>query len=88
MKERQKEREIKIKVNGEHFSVPERITVKKALEVLRYKISKSLGEKDLFATCEVRGCYSCAIEINGKMKPSCARRALVVPRSRGKESLY
>lgn len=71
MKERLREREVKIKVDGEYFYVPETITVKKALEILGYKISKFPGEGDLFAPCEVGGCYSCAVEINGEIKPSC-----------------
>ena len=71
MKERQKGMEIKIKVNGEYFFVPERITVKKALELLGYKISKFPHEGDLFAPCEVGGCYTCAVEINGEIKPIC-----------------
>lgn len=71
MKERPKGKEIKIEVNGEWFSVPERITVKKALELLGHRISKFPGEGDLFAPCEVGGCYSCAVEIDGEIKPSC-----------------
>lgn len=71
MRERSKGKEIEIEVNGESIFVPERITVKKALEILGYKISKFPGEGDLFAPCEIGGCYSCAVEINGKIKPSC-----------------
>ncbi|MCP8321702.1 MAG: radical SAM protein [archaeon] len=71
MNERPKGKEIKIKVNREYFSVPERITVKKALELLGYKISKFPGEGDLFAPCEVGGCYTCAVEIDKEIKPSC-----------------
>ncbi|MEM0202699.1 MAG: radical SAM protein [Archaeoglobaceae archaeon] len=75
MKERKKEREVCIKVNGEKISVPERITVKKALEIIGYKISKFPGEGDLFAPCEVGGCYSCVVEIDGKIMPSCVVEA-------------
>jgi len=71
MKEEKKERYVKIKVNGESFSIPERITIKKALEFIGYKISKYPGEGDLFAPCEVGGCYSCAVDVNGEMRPSC-----------------
>jgi len=71
MKEAQKVKVVEIKVDGENFSVPEMITVKRALELLGYKISKFPGIGDLFAPCEVGGCYSCAVEINGEVKPSC-----------------
>lgn len=62
---------IKIKVNGENFFVPDRITIKNALELIGYKISKFPMEGDLFAPCEIGGCYSCIVDINGKIKPSC-----------------
>ncbi|MEM2927659.1 MAG: radical SAM protein [Nitrososphaerota archaeon] len=71
MEEKTKEKHVKIKVNGESFSIPEKITIKKALEFIGYKISKFPGEGDLFVPCEVGGCYSCAVDINGEIKPSC-----------------
>ncbi len=71
MKERAEGKEVKIKVDGENFSVPERITVRKALELLGYEFSKFPREGDIFAPCEVGGCCSCAVEVNGEIKPSC-----------------
>ncbi len=71
MKEREKGKEVSMKVNGEKISVPERITVKKALEIIGYRIGRFPGEGDIFAPCEVGGCYSCAVEIDGKIMPSC-----------------
>jgi len=71
MKERHKGKDIKIKVDGESFYVPEKITVSKALEFLGYKLSKFPNEGDLFIPCEVGGCYSCAVEIDGEIKQSC-----------------
>lgn len=62
---------IKIKVNGENFFVPDRITIKNALELIGYKISKFPMEGNLFAPCEIGGCYSCIVDINGEIKPSC-----------------
>jgi len=70
MIETKKEREIEIGVDGRDFKVPEKITVKRALEGLGYKFSKDLQE-GLFAPCEVGGCYCCALEIDGELKPSC-----------------
>ncbi|MEM3078026.1 MAG: radical SAM protein [Nitrososphaerales archaeon] len=71
MKERPRGKEIKIRVNGESFCVQERITVKRALELLGYRMSKFPGEGDFFAPCETGGCYNCAVEIDGLIKPSC-----------------
>lgn len=71
MRERRKGREIKIKVDGENYHVVERVTVKKALEMLGYEVSRFPCEGELFAPCEVGGCYSCAVEIDGEIKPSC-----------------
>lgn len=62
---------ISITVNGEKFSVPEKITVLKALEIIGFKISKFPGEGDIFAPCNVGGCWSCAVLINGELKPTC-----------------
>lgn len=71
MKEKPIRREVKIKVDGESFSVPEKITVRKALELLGYRISRFPGERDLLVLCEVGGCYSCAVKIDDEVKPSC-----------------
>jgi pyruvate formate lyase activating enzyme len=62
---------IRIKVNGESFFVPERVTVKKALEIIGYKFTKVPEKGKIFAPCEVGGCWSCAVEVNGELKPSC-----------------
>jgi pyruvate formate lyase activating enzyme len=64
-------REIKVIINGEVFYVPENITILKALELLGYKISKFPNEGDIFAPCCTGGCYCCAVEVNGEIKPSC-----------------
>ncbi|MCS7098397.1 MAG: radical SAM protein [Candidatus Methanomethyliaceae archaeon] len=71
MKKLDRKSEIKIFVNNEAFHVPDKITVRKALEILGYKIGKFPGEGDIFVPCETGGCYSCAVEINGVIKPSC-----------------
>ena len=71
MKEREVEKYIRIKVDGETFSVPDKITVKKALEIVGYKFSKFPEKGKIFAPCEVGGCWSCAVEVDGELKPSC-----------------
>ena len=62
MKDREEGNQIRIRVDDKNFSVPEKVTVKKALELLGYRV---------FAPCEVGGCYSCAVEIRGETRPSC-----------------
>ncbi len=71
MIESRREKNIQIRIDGETFSLPERITVKSALEFAGYEISRYPGEGDLFTPCEVGGCWSCAVEIDGEIKPSC-----------------
>ncbi|MEM3383877.1 MAG: radical SAM protein [Nitrososphaerales archaeon] len=63
--------EIKIKVDGEILYVPKKITVKRALEIAGFKFSKFPDNGEFFAPCESGGCYSCAIYVNDKLKPSC-----------------
>ena len=67
----EKEGEISIVVDGEKFSVPAGITVKKALEILGYKFAKYPEKNAIFSPCEVGGCWSCAVEVNGILKQSC-----------------
>jgi len=62
---------VKIKVNGKAFKVPERVTVKKALETLGYKFSKFPTKEEIYAPCELGGCYACGLLINGELKPTC-----------------
>lgn len=69
MKEREIERKVKIEIDGKNFSLPEKITVKHALEILGYKVGKFPSKNDLFAPCEIGGCWSCALEVDGKAMP-------------------
>lgn len=71
IKERPEGKEVKIWVDGKSISVPERITVKNALEFLGYKVSRFPSEGDIFVPCEVGGCGSCVVEVNGEIKQSC-----------------
>ena len=67
-------REVTVRIDGEKYSVPERITVLRALEVAGYKISKFPewgDERTIFAPCGTGGCFSCAVIIDGKLQPSC-----------------
>jgi len=64
-------KKVWIELNGEKAKVPERITVKNALEMHGYRISKYPEEASLFMSCEVGGCWSCAVEVNNEVKPAC-----------------
>jgi pyruvate formate lyase activating enzyme len=61
--------EVTLEVKGENFLVPEKITAKRALEILGFPFGKF--PDGIFAPCETGGCFSCAIEIDGEVRPSC-----------------
>ena len=65
---------VKIKVNGETFEVPERITVLKALEILGFNVSRLPvfnSDRTIYAPYRTGGCWACAVLIDGRIKPSC-----------------
>jgi pyruvate formate lyase activating enzyme len=64
---------ISIKVDGHIFTVSERETVRQALETLGFVFGKypHSSNKQIFAPCDVGGCFSCAVDINGALNPSC-----------------
>lgn len=64
-------RQVAIHVDNEPVSVPEMVTVKRALELIGYEFGSYPGEGDFFAPCGVGGCWSCAMVIDGELKPSC-----------------
>lgn len=71
MREKTEVREIQIEVDGKSFSLADKITVRHSLELLGFTNSKFPYKGDLFVPCEVGGCWSCAVEVNGEVKPSC-----------------
>ncbi len=62
---------INLEVDGESHEVPERITLLRALELLGFTLSKFPDESDLFVPCQTGGCWSCAVLVDGKLKPTC-----------------
>jgi pyruvate formate lyase activating enzyme len=64
-------KQVTITVDNERFSVPERVTVKRALELLGLKFGKFFGEAKIFAPCELGGCYACVLLVNEEPKPAC-----------------
>ena len=63
--------EVTIQLNDESLKVPSGITVKKALKLSGYKVTKFPEKDALFVPCEVGGCWSCAVLIDGEPKPAC-----------------
>jgi len=64
-------KQVTILVDGDRFAVPERVTVKRALELLGLEFGKFPNETKIFAPCETGGCYACALLMDGELKPAC-----------------
>jgi pyruvate formate lyase activating enzyme len=52
-------------------SVPNNITIKKALEMHGYHFSRFPHQERFFAPCETGGCHACAVLVNGEPQPCC-----------------
>ena len=50
-----------ITVNGQRLSVPERITVKRAMELAGLSFGVGWEERDIPTPCRTGGCYSCVV---------------------------
>jgi len=64
-------KQITITVDDDRFQVPERVTVKRALELLGLEFGKFPSGTKIFAPCETGGCFACAMLIDGEVKPTC-----------------
>lgn len=64
-------KEVSIVVDGEKFSVPERLTVKRALEEMGLKFTGFPNGEGIYTPCETSGCWKCALPIDGEVKPAC-----------------
>jgi pyruvate formate lyase activating enzyme len=65
-----KAEEVSIIVDDTREKV-QKTTVKSTLESLGYKYTKYPDEEGIFAPCETGGCWNCAMEIDGELRPSC-----------------
>jgi pyruvate formate lyase activating enzyme len=65
-----KARMIEIRIDKRVFEVPEGITVLRALEISGYSVSPLPGA-EIHAPCKTGGCWSCAVLVDGELKPSC-----------------
>ena len=64
-------KQVSIELDGAGLQVQAGITVKKALELSGYKVSKYPEPSSLFTPCETGGCWSCAVEVNGQPQRAC-----------------
>ena len=67
-------RSVSIRVDGVKVDVPEKTTVKRALETIGISFGKYPGDCQIFAPCEIGGCYSCSVLIDGELRRSCVTR--------------
>ncbi|NPD89142.1 MAG: radical SAM protein [Asgard group archaeon] len=58
-------------IDGDIYTVLENQTILKVLESLGYKISSHSHDAQIYAPCKTGGCWSCAVLVNGELKPSC-----------------
>ncbi|HDI02213.1 MAG TPA: radical SAM protein, partial [Ignisphaera sp.] len=63
-------KEIRIRVDGVEYRVPERITVAEAMERIGFKYGAP-GSKKPSLPCRTGGCWSCALIIDGSLERSC-----------------
>lgn len=64
-------KDVRIRVDGEDFVVPERVTVKRALELLGLEFGEFPAGTEIFAPCGTGSCFACAMVIDGEVRPAC-----------------
>ena len=60
-----------MEVDGKIHEFPERLTILGALELAGYTVSRLLVEEGISAPCRTGGCWSCAVSVDGELRPSC-----------------
>ncbi len=71
MFETQRADTVAISVDGKSFEVPDRISLKAALQYIGHPFVQMPDGQGIFAPCEVGACFSCAVEADGLTIPSC-----------------
>lgn len=61
----------RIWIDGKECEVPAKATVKRALELLGFKVGIAPGEGVVQAPCGVGGCYACAVYVDGELERAC-----------------
>jgi pyruvate formate lyase activating enzyme len=67
---------IGVTVNGRSLSVPEHITVRRAIQLAGLAVGTGWGEGDVCAPCGTGGCYSCSVLVEGRDSCESAQRAV------------
>ena len=62
---------VRLWVDGREFEVPRRITIKRALELLGFKVGVAPGEGVIQAPCGTGGCYTCLVYVDGEPRRAC-----------------
>jgi pyruvate formate lyase activating enzyme len=60
-----------IEVDGTRLEVPEGMPLIDALASQGYSISRFPGDPGLFMPCRTGGCWACAVEADGRLRPAC-----------------
>jgi pyruvate formate lyase activating enzyme len=63
--------EFNLLIDGEVYTVFENQTILNVLEFLGYKTADYPQDDAIFTPCKTGGCWSCAVLVNGELKPSC-----------------
>jgi pyruvate formate lyase activating enzyme len=63
-----------IGVDGKAVEVPEGYSVREALETIGFEITMFLSDEGLFMPCQTGGCWSCAVNIDGELRPACVSK--------------
>lgn len=63
-----------IEVNEISLEVPEGSSVKEALEALGFEITMFPSDEGLFMPCQMGECLSCAVDIDGELRPACVSK--------------
>lgn len=58
-------------ISGQQMEVQSRQSVLQVLESLGFQITSFPIKDSIFAPCRTGGCYSCAVQVDGELKPSC-----------------
>jgi pyruvate formate lyase activating enzyme len=66
---------INVTVDGQALSVPERVTVKRAIESAGLSFGVAWREEDVPAPCGTGGCYSCTVLADGQAVRACVSPA-------------
>jgi len=60
-----------VEVDGVVHKIDDGMTVMQALESLGYRINKFPEDQGLFMPCQTGGCWTCAVDIDGKQARAC-----------------